>query len=149
MNKVFFFAFTLFTLSIFNSCGDDEEIMEEVVGAVDFDYQANILSPTIDDKKVGDLLHIHIDFESLTSETVHHVKVTLTNISDGTVIYSKPDDAHVHQEDGTFEYQDDFMLSNENGITEHTDWILEAKVWAHEAGLAETVETIQFHVHPN
>lgn len=33
-------------------------------------------------------------------------------------------------------------------VDAHTDWIVEAKAWGHEAGAAEGMETIEFHVHP-
>ncbi|MFT5168360.1 MAG: hypothetical protein ACI8P3_003603, partial [Saprospiraceae bacterium] len=33
-------------------------------------------------------------------------------------------------------------------VMEDTDWILEAKVWGHEGGVGEVMESIEFHVHP-
>ncbi len=56
--------------------------------------------------------------------------------------------AHVHETSGEYGYHDDFVLSNENNVEGHTDWILEAKVWGHEAGDGEVIEMIEFHVHP-
>lgn len=144
MKRFSLYTLLLLSASLFMfSCGDDDD---EVV--TDFEYSMNIASPSADDKNVNDNLHIHVDFASANAETIHHIKVRIYNAADGTEIYNKPDDAHVHQEDGAYTYEDDFMLSNANGVEAHTDWILETKVWAHEAGLAEVVETIQFHVHP-
>ena len=95
------------------------------------------------------MIHIHTDFSSLTNETVHHVKVRIYNVADNSIeILNEPNDAHVHQTDGEFTYERDFMLNEANGVEAHSDWILEAKVWGHEAELGEVVETIQFHVHP-
>lgn len=114
---------------------------------IDYDYHAHIHSPNTDDKHVGDTIHIHVDFESHTGEAVEHVKVRVYNKDDGTEIYNMPTDIHVHSENGSYEHHDDLVLSAANGVDSHTDWILEAKVWAEEAG-TEVTETIEFHVHP-
>ena len=90
-----------------------------------------------------------MDFESHTGETVHHANIKIYNKVDPTqVIYDAPGDAHVHETDGLFDYHDDFPLTAEKGVAAHTDWILEAKVWGHDAGVAEVIESIEFHVHP-
>ena len=49
---------------------------------------------------------------------------------------------------GTYSYHGDFILSNDNGVEAHSDWVLEAKVWGHGAGEQEVMESIEFHVHP-
>jgi len=92
--------------------------------------------------------HMHTN-EDRFEYHVHHVKVTLTNKDDGTVVYSKPDDAHVHATDGTHKFTDTFDLTEANGLSAHTDWILEAKVWAQEEGKEEVLETVEFHLHMN
>ena len=61
---------------------------------------------------------------------------------------NKPADAHVHATSGEYTYEDDFVLSEANGFTAHTDWVLEAKVWGDTDGEDEEVSTVEFHVHP-
>lgn len=137
--NLFFMIFCLCMIS----CGDDGT--GEGTG---LDYSVNIIAPTADDKNVDDLIQVSVDFNSGTGGTVHHVNVKIYNKMDATeIVYNNPDDAHVHETDGAFEFRDEFMLSNSNGVNEHTDWILEAKVWGHEAGAAEVLETLEFHVH--
>ncbi len=142
MNKLNI-SLILFSLIItFSSCSDDDP------QTTDFSYHAHIHEPTTADKHVGDVLAIEIEYESHTGEPVHHINVKIYSVADGTVVYDKPDEAHVHATDGTYVYEDDFVLSYANGVTEHTDWILEARVWGDGKGLGEVVENVQFHVHP-
>ena len=130
---------------LITSCDDDENEPE----TIDYDYHAHINSPSTDDKNVGDTIHIHVDFESHAGETVHHINVKIYNKADSTqVVYNEPGDAHVHAEEGEYGYHDDFPLTADKGISAHSDWIMEAKVWGHEAGEGEVVESIEFHVHP-
>jgi len=145
MNKLFFSALLSFSFTfLIISCDNDEE-----PEMINFDYHAHINSPSTDDKHVGDSIHIHVDFESHTGETVHHINVKIYNKADNTqVIYNAPGDAHVHAEEGEYGYHADLGLTAEEGVAAHTDWILEAKVWGHEAGVAEVIESIEFHVHP-
>ncbi len=147
MNKLLFSTLLLFSFTFFFvSCDKDEEPEPD---AIEFDYRAQVNSPSTADKHVGDSIHIHVDFESQTGETVHHVNVKIYNKADASqVIYDLPIDAHVHAEEGIYEYHDDFPLTAEKGVAAHSDWILEAKVWGHEAGKAEMIESIEFHVHP-
>ena len=91
---------------------------------------------------------IRDSFESHVGETVHHINVRIYNAADNTEIYNKPSNAHVHEESGTYEYHDDFMLIEDNGVNAHSDWILEAKVWGDGEGKGEVIETVEFHVHP-
>ena len=130
------------------SCGGDD---------IDYGYQATIMSPSVDDKNVGDSIHIHVNFESTTGEVVHNVAVKIYDVMDHlNIIY----DYHSHVHSSTlFEHHADVVLDAATGVIAHTDWILEAKVYGpeeegeeHEHGEeAEehtVIETIQFHVHP-
>ncbi len=139
-----FLLFTLASIAIcFTACDPNEEGHNDEVN-----YTATILSPSIEDKNVGDTIHIHTLFESEHEETIHHIKVRVYNKADNTEVYNKPEEAHIHETNGSFEYHDNCVLSVANGVTAHSDWIIEAKVWGHEAGSAETIETVEFHVHP-
>lgn len=147
MNKLLFLTALMVMSVLYISCDkeddDDHDHMETVL-----DYHAHIHAPNADNKHVGDTMHIHVDFESHTGETVHHVKVRIYDQMDSTEIYNQPATAHVHETDGVYEFHDDLILSVGNGVTEHSDWVLEAKVWGHEAGEQEVMETVEFHVHP-
>ncbi len=143
MKKIIFFS--LLSLSVLLvACNNDDEAAPMTT---DFDYHAHIMSPNTDNKHVGDTIHIHVDFESHTGETVHHANVRIYNKADSTQIFSGPDDAHVHKT-GEFSFHHNFVLSDSVGVKAHTDWILEAKVWGDGAGVGEVVESIEFHVHP-
>ena len=126
----------LISILTFTSCGTDEAVIEE------FSYEISIVQPNTDEVSVGDSMHIHVNFDEVDGKTVHHINVTIKSASDGTVIYSKPDEEHVHSEGGHYEHHDDFLLN----VDSNTDWILEAKVWGHEDGIAEVIKNIQFHV---
>lgn len=116
--------------------------------ATKYDYHAHITSPNTDDKHLDDNIHIRVNFESHTGETVHHVNVRIYNKATSAEVYNQPTDAHVHETSGEYVFEDDFVLSEANGISAHTDWILEARVWGHEANEEEVQEQIEFHVHP-
>lgn len=107
-------------------------------------YHAHILSPDASDKHVGDTLHIEIEFEEHDGKTIHHINVRIFNKNDGTEIYNQPQQAHIHETSGYYKFTDDFVLD----VDPHTDWVLEARVWGHEDGVAEVTETVEFHVHP-
>lgn len=139
--KSFTWLFILGILAL--SCNEDEP-----TPSISFEYSASINSPSIDDKHVGEAIHIHVDFKSLTGQTVHHVKVRIYNKETAEEIYNQPNVAHIHETSGTFEFHDDFMLDSSNGVEGHTDWILEAKVWGHEEGVEEVKSQIEFHVQP-
>ena len=139
----------LFLLSILvilfaGSCKEDEPIPQET----DFAYQIMIETPTTDDKHVDDFMQIKAIFESQTGQTVHHVNIRIVSLDGNTEIYNKPNEAHVHATNGSFTFEDDFELSNANGVMEHTDWVLEAMVWGEIDGLDEVIQKVQFHVHP-
>ncbi len=149
MAKHIFYSVLFLVISVLAvSCGDDDATPDDDHHS-DLAYKVHIHSPSTDDKNVGDMIHIHTDFESESGEAVHHIKVRIYNAVDNSIeIYNQPDVAHVHETDGMLEFHDDFMLTNANGVDAHTDWILEAKVWGHEAEEGEVIQTIQFHVHP-
>ena len=144
MKNILLFA-AFFSVLFIVSCNKDDDD-----DSIDYQYHAHIQSPNTDDKHVGDSIDIVVEFESHTSETIHHINVKIYNKADESiVILDEPATAHVHAQTGMYEYRkENFELSNANGVTEHTDWILEAKVWAEAEGEAEVVETVEFHVHP-
>ncbi len=137
MKNLFLFALLL-GLFTFASCGDDDAAVDAP------EYHAHIHSPSADDKNVGDIIEVKIDFEEHNGETVHNIKVRMYNKATGTERWSKPDDSHVHGTTGmhTFNYTDTL------NIAPHSDWIIEAKVWGDKDGLGEVIETVEFHVHP-
>lgn len=140
--KKFLFLSALLTLGIIGCDDDDGPVADPL------DYSIMIHAPNTDDKHVNDTMHVHVDFASGTNETIHHVKVRIYNKEDGTEIYNAPSDAHVHTQ-GMYSYHDDIILSEINGVNAHTDWILEAKVWGHDAGVGELIAPdLEFHVHP-
>lgn len=112
-----------------------------------FEYHADIHQPSNADRMVGDTLPIEVDFESHTGMTVHHINVRIFNLSTLTEVYSQPAEAHIHETSGAYTFEDTFILSAANGISEG-DWVLEAKVWGDEDGLDEISEQVQFHVNP-
>ena len=141
MKKIILFI--AFGILAFAACKDDDSIPE-----AKFDYAAKINSPNIDAKHVADVIHVEVEFESQTGETIHHVNVRIFNKSDNTEVYNKPGEAHVHATSGKYVWEDDFLLSHDNGVEGHTDWIMEAKVWGEVDGEEEVTEKIEFHVHP-
>ncbi|MCB0693943.1 MAG: hypothetical protein H6568_06655 [Lewinellaceae bacterium] len=112
------------------------------------EYHAHIHSPNTDAKHVDDVLDIEVEFEDHAGGTVHHIQVRIYNKSTLVEVYRMPTDAHVHATSGSYTFEDTFDLSVANGITGHSDWVLEAKVWGETDGEAEEIETVEFHVHP-
>ena len=122
----------------FSACGDDETPTAP-------DYVINIVSPTTDDKNVNDDITLNVNVTDSNGGTVHHVNVRIYNKADNTdVLYNGPSEAHVHEEDGDFTLTDNIRLE----VDAHSDWIMEVKAWGHEAGAAEKVQSLEFHVHP-
>jgi len=150
MNKVIFSSLIFGALFLMFSCNkeDDTPAPDPEPEPIEYEYHAHVHSPSTDDKNVGDNMHLHVEFESHAGETVHHVNVRIYNKADNTEIYNKPDVAHIETTESVFEWHDDFVLSNDNGVNAHTDWILEAKVWGEADGEGEVIETVEFHVHP-
>ena len=128
--------------ALFSACKNDDDT------TIDYDYHAHIMSPNADEKHLDGTLHIHVEFESHTGETVHHINIRIYNKATNAVVYNKPADTHVHDSSGAYAFEDDFVLSAANGIAIHNDYVLEAKVWGEKDGEAEEVSTVEFHVHP-
>ena len=138
--KYYFFFFALVLSAITFSCKDDED------DALVYEYHAHIHQPDTTLRHIGDTLPIEIEFESHTGQPVHHINVRIFKKSDNTEVYNKPDDAHVHDTSGAYTYEDHFVLSAANGLSEG-DWVLEATVWGESDGQEETSEQVEFHVH--
>jgi len=67
MKNVFSLLF-LATIVLFSACKDDE-MDGHHDGDTMLEYKIAINGPNADDKNVGDMMHIHVDFESDTGET--------------------------------------------------------------------------------
>lgn len=141
--------YSVLVLSIvFTACSSDDDGDS---GPVDMNppvYTVTIMSPDASDKAVGENMHIHVNFDEADLETVHHINVSLYESGNPTnIIHNSIDveDAHVHEESGHYEYHADVSLD----VDPNTTWTLEAKVWGHEAGLAEVTATRSFQVLPN
>ena len=113
----------------------------------DFEYHAHIMTPNSTDKHLGDTIHIHVIFESHAGETVHNVNVGIYEKDSGLEVYNQPDGTQVGEVDGKYEFHDDFVLSEANGISAHKDWVLEVKVWGETSGEGEQTASVEFHVH--
>lgn len=131
--KKFFFLSLLATLAIFNACKDDDTHTDVP------NYQIEIESPDATDKVVGDSLDIHVHFSDKNKGTVHHINVRIFNKDSGVEIYNKPDEAHAHAE---IEYSFEDIIE----LTTAGHWVLEAKVWGHDDGVAEVAKSVEFHV---
>lgn len=143
--NLFFFLALACSISMMMSCGNDDGDPDDV----DPNYSVQIMMPTNLDKNLNDDAHIHVNFDAENDETIHHVKVRIYEFENETnEVYNAPGDAHVHEESGHFEHHADIVLNNDLGVVEHSDWVLEAKVWGHEAGTHEAMDTIHFHIHP-
>lgn len=140
MKKFFLFPLVL-CLGLVVACNnDDDDATPEI------EYNIEIISPDDTDKKVGDEITLKVDFSEANDQTVHHVKVKIYNEMDNTVVFFEgPGEAHVHETDGAHTVEQTLTLD----VDPHTDWIVEAKIWGHEAGAHEKVVTSKFHVHPN
>ena len=137
MKNLLFLTF-IFGLFVFTACGDDDSAMDTTP-----DYHIHVNSPNTDDKHVGDEITVSIEFEDHNGGKVHHVNVRIFNKVTGEEILNEPTEAHVHAD-----VMHEFTKIMNLNVEAHTDWILEAKVWGHDAGLAEVTETVEFHVHP-
>jgi len=133
------FSTTLFFVSCDRDDHDDHDHDE-------YDYHAHIHSPDATAKALGDTIHIEVDFESEAGAAVDHVNVRIYNADDNTEVYSQPQDAHIHEESGAYEWHDNLILSTDNGFSANTNWVIEAKVWGHEDGEGEVSETLQFSI---
>jgi len=143
MKKLLLLAF-LATSTLFIACDKNDDGTEEM--HTDFDYQAQIQNPTDGDiYTMGDAMTLEVDFESQTNEIVHNISVTISK-ADGAEVFQMHD--HVHETSGKYTLNLDVNLSDTEGYEAHTDYILEAKVWGHDDGIGEVIETVGFHVHP-
>ncbi len=131
--------FFILVLCSISACNDDDESSEQ--GVV---YTIDIKSPSEQAKHVGDTIHLHVNFDEINADVIHHVNISIKSSDGNSVLYNLPSDAHVHVSGGHHEHHDNVVLA----VNEHTDWIMEAKVWGHEAGLGEVTKSIMFHVHP-
>ena len=138
--KNILFVILILAIAFFSAC--------DKTPIIDYDYHAHILSPSQDNKTVGDTVHIVIDFESHTGETIHHIKVRLYDTEFGTEIFNYPSDPHVGETSGSYDLHEHVVLAESAGVTGHTNWVLEAKVWGENDGDGEVIETVQFHVMP-
>ncbi|HMS30218.1 MAG TPA: hypothetical protein PKD32_10215 [Saprospiraceae bacterium] len=141
MKKILLFS-VLSAVVFFYSCKEDKD------STVDYEYHAHIHTPNTDNKNLGDTVHLDIAFESHSGQTVHHVNVRIYRKSDNVVLYNKPLDPHVNAVNGTYEWNDTFILLESNGVFADSDLVLEAKVWGENDGDGEEVETVPFHVNP-
>lgn len=132
MKKLLFLSL-LASLFVFNACKDDDDTTN------DPEYHITIESPDTTEKAVGDELDIHVHFSEHNGETVHHINVRIYEKDSGTEIYNKPTEAHVHAT-GEYNFEDKLTLTTAG------HYVLEAKVWGHDDGLAEVTESIEFHV---
>lgn len=121
----------------FNSCKDDDDSM-----STEPEYHIHFMSP--DDGasfNAGDMLHVHIEFEDHNGGTVHHINVRAYEKATGTELFNTPSEAHVHGASPyMFEYEK--MLDGAAAGT----YVLEAKVWGHDAGTAEVKASREFTV---
>jgi hypothetical protein len=78
-------------------------------------------------------------FEEHNGLTIHNVNVRIYNKDTGTEIFNKPSSSHQHAEG-------EYVLEDELELTTAGHYVMEAKVWGHDDGVAETVESVEFHV---
>lgn len=144
--KNLFFFFLAIGLFSFAACNDDDGDT-----TADPDYHIHFHTPAEDGTTTsmqGQTLIIEIEFEDHNAGPVHHVNVKVYKKDDATVVlYDGPSDAHVHETSGKYTFTHDLLMDPAT-VGGHTDWIVEAKVWGHDAGVAEVTASAQFHVHP-
>ena len=121
-------------------CNTDDDV-------VSYDYHAHIKQPSGAAKQMGDVLFIDVEFESHTGANVEHINIRIRDADNMTVVYNMPADPHVPVNGSDYEFQDQFILSTENGISPG-DWVLEARVWGKDEGQDQEVETVTFRINP-
>lgn len=141
--KNWFFLSLLAGLVVFSACEKEEEHMHMHTGD-EPDYHIHVNAPNSDDKHVGNTIALNIEFEDHNGGVVHHVNVRIYNVVTGEEIYNAPAEAHVHATEGSYTLEDELVLN----VDAHTDWMLEARVWGHDAGSHEKKAEVPFHVHP-
>lgn len=131
----------LVVIIAFFSCHTHEHHEE-----IDYKYHAHIHSPNADDRNINDTISISVLFESHAGKTVHNISVRIYEKKSETDIFNKSE--HVHATDGEYNFKEDFVLSEVNGVKAHSNYILEAKVWGHKQDEGLETEIVEFHVHP-
>lgn len=133
-----------FSILAFPACDhNDDHHMES-----EFEYHAHIHSPGIQDFHIGDVLEIDVDFESHTGMTIHHINVTIVALPGGDTLYTKPPDAHVHGESGSYQFVDHLDLNQDNGFMANGNYMLQARVWGHHDNPEEAMESVDFSILP-
>ncbi len=136
MKKILFLGL-LFGLFMFNACKDDDDS-----GTTEPDYHAHIHSPAAASSyELGDTLKIEVEYEDHNGGTIHHINVRVFNKTTSTEIFNGPATAHVH-EDNPYTFEHYHVLT---GVEPGT-YVLEAKVWGHDDGVAEVTESVEFTV---
>lgn len=107
-------------------------------------YQVQISSPNTADKTIDDAISINVEFKSNTGNIVHYIEIRIYNKLDQTEIYKKPSNTHVDDASGLYNFNDNFILSANNGVSSNTDWVLEARVWINDEN--DVIKTLEFHV---
>lgn len=141
--KYILYLLPVVVLSFFSCHTHDDHDHDE---DIDYKYHAHIHSPNTDDRNINDTIKISVLFESHTGETVHNYEVRIYEKDSKTEIFNKSE--HIHATEGKYTFTEDFILSEENGVKAHSNYILEAKVWAHKDEEGLESESIEFHVHP-
>lgn len=114
-----------------------------------FEYHAHIHSPVAGTEfNQDDSLHIEVEFESHTNNTVHHINVKIVNSDNNQEVYNQPTDAHVHETSGKYEFHDKIRLDAASGFVKGGNYILRAKVWGHETGEEEEISEVGFKIKP-
>ncbi|MFK7935816.1 MAG: hypothetical protein AB8G22_20045 [Saprospiraceae bacterium] len=142
---------TIFALvAVLTACEKEEEMHTEEEHEheeTDYAYHAHIESPNADDKELDDLIHVHINFESHTGETIHNIDVRFFKADDlENPVHVAANEEHVHG-DGEYQYHADIMLNAENGFSDHGDYILKATVFGAEERNGEESEELKFYIH--
>jgi len=136
-------------LTILAACNKNEATVIDVDKHTDeMNYSVMIMKPDTSMKMLGDTMHMHVNFSEADGKTIHHVNVKIYQKDNPTnVIYNMPTDAHIHDMDGSYEHHDDLILSMANGVVGHKDYVMEAKIWGHDAGAYEQMMSREFHIH--
>jgi len=139
IKNLFQFLF-LGSLALLWSCSDDDH--EDA-----YEYHAHIHSPADGAEFViNDTLDLDVTFESHTANTVHHINVTITDLSNNAVLYNAPASAHVHETDGEYDFADYIGLNTANGYKAGGNYKITAKVWGEIDGESEVSESVQFKI---
>lgn len=114
---------------------------------VSYDYHAHIRQPSGATRQIGDVLFIDVEFESHTGEDVEHINIMIHDAANTKIVYNMPLDPPVPVKGSDYEFQDQIVLSAENGLSPG-DWVLQASVWGKDEGQDQEVETVAFRINP-